>query len=154
MKKPRVLIAAALLVHALAWFLPVVREGVTLPHGLPGWQAFRVAACAVWPYDGFKIDGWFGITLSTLSAATTVLFVLGAAWVITVRAAKLSRVYAWIAVGCFLVDAYWILTFGSDWLDLRVGYYLWWASFLLLAIALFRLSRALERAGSQNQTQH
>jgi hypothetical protein len=40
MKKVQLLIAVALLVHAVAWFLPVVKGEVTFPHGLPGGKRF------------------------------------------------------------------------------------------------------------------
>jgi hypothetical protein len=43
MKKIHPLIAAAFLIHAVAWFLPVVKDGVTFPGALPGWQAFCIA---------------------------------------------------------------------------------------------------------------
>ena len=38
MKKVQLRIAVALLVHAVAWFLPVVKGEVTFPHGLPGYR--------------------------------------------------------------------------------------------------------------------
>jgi hypothetical protein len=34
--------------------------GRDFPHGLPGWEAFRAAACPVWPYEGYSIGGWYG----------------------------------------------------------------------------------------------
>ena len=144
MRKPHLLIAIAYSVHAAAWFLPVEKDGVTLPHGLPGWQAFRVAACAVWPYEGITIDPWYNSVLSTMSAVTTALFVLGAWWVVVTQSRRFCRVSAWIAACAFVVNAHWFLRFGSDRFDLRIGYFLWWASFLLLAIGLFRLSHPTE----------
>jgi len=121
--------------------LPVVKEGVTLPQGLPGWQAFRVAACAVWPYEGFTIDKWYNVALSTISAATTIFFVLGSGWVIAIGSRGLRRASAWIAASAFIVNAHWVVRFGSDRMDLRIGYFLWWLSFILLVLGLFRLSR-------------
>ena len=52
------------------------------------------------------------------------------------------RLVAWTAAGAFVFNTHWIVIFGSDRGDLRIGYYLWWISFLLLALALFALSRA------------
>jgi hypothetical protein len=141
MKKVHLLIAAAFLVHAVAWFLPVVKDGVTLPDGLPGWQAFRWAADA-WHYWG-KDPRWLVVLLMT-SAVTTILFVLGAGWVVAIRSRMLRRVSAWIAACAFIINAQWVLWFGRpDQFNLRVGYFLWWASFLLLAIGLFLLSDAM-----------
>ncbi len=142
MRTPHLLIAIAYSVHAAAWFLPFETWGVTFPYGLPGWQAFRVAASAVWPYEGITIDPWYKVVLSTMSAATTVLFVLGAWWVVVTRSRRICRVSAWIAASAFVVNAQWLLPFYSERLDLRIGYFLWWASFLLLAIGLFRLSHS------------
>lgn len=147
MRTPRFLIAGAWLVHAAAWFLPVEKQGVRLPQGLPGWQAFRVAACVVWPYEGWSIEGWYNIVLSTMSAATTLLFVLGSVWVVWAGSRAVRRASAWIATAAFIVNAHWFLRFGSDRFDLRIGYFLWWFSFLLLAIGLFHLSRRADHSG-------
>jgi hypothetical protein len=141
MRKAHVVISVAWLLHATAWFLPVVKEGVTLPQGLPGWQAFRVAACAVWPYEGVHIEGWYNVVLSTISAVTTLLFVLTSVWVVLRGSRTLHRASAWIAASAFIVNAHWCIRFGSDRMDLRVGYFLWWLSFMLLALGLFGLSR-------------
>jgi hypothetical protein len=140
MKKANLLIAAAFLVHAVAWLLPVVKEGVTLPDGLPGWQAFEMAASEV---NKGKIDPWYFVVLSTLSAVTTILFVLGAGLVLAIRSRKLCRISAWIVAGAFIINAHWVLWSGPDRFNLRVGYLLWWASFLLLAIGLFLFSDAM-----------
>jgi hypothetical protein len=147
MRKPHLLIAGAWLVHAAAWFLPVEKEGVKLPQGLPGWQAFRVAACAIWPYEGWNIGGWYNIVLSTMSAATTLLFVLGSVWVVWTGSRAVRRASAWIATAAFIVNAHWFIRFGSDRFDLRIGFFLWWSSFLLLAIGLFHLSRRADHGG-------
>jgi hypothetical protein len=141
MRKVHLVILGAWLLQAAAWFLPVVREGVTLPQGLPGWQAFRVAACAVWPYEGWHVEGWYNTVLSTVSAITTLLFVLGSVWVVLRGSRKLQRTSAWIAASAFIVNAHWYVRFGSSRMDLRVGYFLWWFSFILLALGLFYLSR-------------
>jgi hypothetical protein len=48
MRRPHLLISAGWLLHAVAWFLPVIKGGVTFPHGLPGWDAFRTSGvCCV-----------------------------------------------------------------------------------------------------------
>ena len=78
-----------------------------------------------------------------MSAVTTILFVLGAGWVVAIRSRILRRVSAWIAACAFIINAHWIFWFGPDQFNLRVGYFLWWASFLLLAIGLFLLSDAM-----------
>lgn len=141
MRRTHLLIAGAGLLHAAAWFLPVAKEGVTLPQGLPGWQAFRVAACAVWPYEGWRIDGWYNVVLSTVSAATTLFFIFGSVWVVLRGSSALRRASAWVAASAFILNAHWCVRFGSNRMDLRIGYFLWWLSFMLLALGLFGLSR-------------
>ena len=141
MRRTHLLIAGAGLLQAAAWFLPVAKEGVTLPQGLPGWQAFRVAACAVWPYEGWRIDGWYNVVLSTVSAATTLLFIFGSVWVVLRGSSALRRASAWVAASAFILNAHWCVRFGSNRMDLRIGYFLWWLSFMLLALGLFGLSR-------------
>ena len=71
MRRPQALVSAAWLIYVLAWFLPVAEEGVKFPNGLPGWEAFRVAMCAVWPYETFTTH--FPV-LCSISAATTLVF--------------------------------------------------------------------------------
>ena len=140
MKKAHLLLAAAFLVHAVAWLLPVEKDGVTLPDGLPGLQAFLFAAGA---WHEWRTDPSFFVVLSVMSAATTVLFVLGAGWVVAVGSRRLRRVSAWIAACAFAVNAHWVIDFRPV-SNLKVGYFLWWASFLLLAVGLFLLSDVMD----------
>ena len=139
MRRPHFLISAAWLLHAIAWFLPVVKGEVTFPHGLPGWQAFRVAASAVWPYEGIKTDEWYYAVLSTISAVTTPLFIFGSVFVVSRGSSTLRRASAWVATSAFIVNAHWYIL-SSDRKDLRIGYFLWWLSFLFVGIGLFDLS--------------
>jgi hypothetical protein len=87
-----------------------------------------------------SIEGWYNVVLSTLSAATTLLLVLGSVWVVWGGSRTLRRASAWIAAFAFIINAHWVLRLGSDRFALRIGYFLWWFSFLLLAIGLFQLS--------------
>src|SRR3974377_1810408 len=165
MRRHRLLIWAALLVFAAAWFLPVVKEGFTLPQGLPGWQAFRVAASPVWPLVDVSIDKWYKAVLFTLSDVTTLLFIPGSVWAVWSGSRALRQASAWVAASAFFVNAHWYVFYGgfapggvaasafvvnAHWYvlyggsaraDLRVGYFLWWLSFLLVALGLFDLSR-------------
>ena len=142
MRRQLLLIWATWLVYVAAWFLPVVREGVTLPDGLPGWQAFRVAASAVWPLPDVTIDKWYKAALFTVSAITTLLFFPGSVWAVSRGSRSLRRASAWVATSAFVVNAHWYVLYGgSARLDLRIGYFLWWLSFLLVALGLFDLSR-------------
>ena len=45
--------------------------------------------------------------------------------------------------GAFVVNTHWYVLYGgSAREDLRIGYFLWWLSFLLMALGLFDLSRS------------
>ena len=135
MRKPYLLISGAWLLHAVAWFLPVVDGGVTFPHGVPGWEAFCVAATA---YQDSHPDTWYSAILSTIGAATTPLFIFGSVAVVLCGTRVPRRACAWIATFAFIVNAYWCVVFGLK--DLKIGYFLWWLSFLLVALGLFALS--------------
>ncbi len=147
MRRAHLLIAGAWLVHAAAWLLPVIKDGVTLPEGVPGWQAFRVALSAVWPYESFEYDTWYHAFLGTLSAVTTIFFLMGSPWVVVRQSRRLRRAAAWAAAAAFVLNAHWVFILGRDWRDLRIGYFLWWWSFLWLAIGLFDLAGPGRDAG-------
>jgi hypothetical protein len=139
MTRPHLLISCAWLLHSAAWLLPVDKDGVKLPKGLPGWQAFRYAASAVWPIEGVNFETWYYAVLATASAVTTVLFLFGSPWVVWRGSRSRWRASAWAAATSFIVNAHWYVLYGSDRSDLRIGYFLWWLSFALLAIGLFDL---------------
>lgn len=141
MKRRHLLLSGAWLVHAAAWLLPVVKGDVRFLHGLPGWVAWRISFCMVWPYEGFTVDPWYAAVLSTASALTTILFVLGSPWVIWRGSQSVRRVSAWIAVSAFLINSHWYGLFGEDRAQLRIGYFLWWLSFAILAVGLFDSAR-------------
>jgi len=141
MRKPYLLIIGAWLVHTVAWFLPVLKEGVTFPHGLLGWEAFRVAASAVWPYENIEFEARYYAVLATISAVTTPLFIFSSVWVVLRGTRALRHVSAWVATIAFIFNVHWYVLFGSDRKNLRIGYFLWWLSFLLVALGLFALSR-------------
>ena len=142
MKKSTPLILTAWVLHVAAWFLPVIGEGTTFPDGLPGWQALRFALCAVWPYRDASFEHWYNAVLATISAATTPLFILGSAWVVWFGSRRVRRVSAWIAASAFVINAQWcvFVFLGPDRKDLKIGYFLWWLSFLLLAWGLVDMS--------------
>jgi hypothetical protein len=141
MKKHLVLIWAAWVTQAIAWFLPVAAEGTIFPHGLPGWQAFRVALCPVWRCPDVQFAHWYNAAFAVTSAATTVLFIGGSVWVVFWGSRTVRLASAWIAAAAFVINAHWYIFFGPDRKDLRSGYFLWWFSFLLLALGLFALAR-------------
>lgn len=136
MKKPTPLILTAWVVHAAAWFLPAIKAHDFQPP-LPGWKAFRHASCPILPCKGIEFDTQWHAVLSTISVVTTLFFVLWSPWVAIGGSRSLRRFSAWAAATAFVVNSHWIFIFGSERSELAIGFYLWWFSFLLLAIGLF-----------------
>lgn len=153
MRRYQLFILSAWLTYLLSWFLPVIKGGVAFPHGLPGWQAFRVAACPVWPYEEWSVEGWYNALLSTISASTTLLFIAGGAWIALSDSRTLRRALAWVASGAFVVNAQWYVFFlGSGRKDLRIGYSLWCLSFLLMSLGLFVRPPEAGKSGSRTSS--
>jgi hypothetical protein len=139
-------VGAAWLIHAIAWFVPVHKYGVRLPKGVAGWEAFRIAVGPIWPYDGSgSWDPWYGAVLTVASGLTNFLMVASLPIVLerTRRPRILLVALAWAAVGATMLNAQWVID--KDWTDLRVGYYLWWGSFILLSVGAFRMPSARQR---------
>lgn len=127
------LAVAAVVAHLLGWWLPVVRD-------YRGWQAFRVALTPLWPYENFRIEpGWL-LVLSVASGLTNVLFV-GLLALLVAR--ERDRLVAGAALGAVLLDLHWPISMGAQRAELASGYFVWIASFVLLALA------ALAKAGAR-----
>jgi hypothetical protein len=141
MRKPQLLLASAWLIHVVAWCVQVIKGVVTLPNGLPGWEAFTVAACAALPCRDTHYEYWYIAVLAGLSALNTILFILGSPWVIWRGSPFLRRASGWIAAVSFALNTHWFILFGKDRYDLRAGYYLWLLSFLVLSLGFFDLAR-------------
>jgi hypothetical protein len=139
MKKPNPLILTAWVVHVVAWFLPAIKAHDFQPP-LPGWKAFRLASCAILPCEGIEFEKPYQAVLSAVSVVTTLFFVLWSPWAVLRGSRSLRRFSAWAAAAAFVFNIHWIVIFGSQRSELAIGYFLWWISFLLLAIGLF-LSR-------------
>jgi hypothetical protein len=131
MTRAHVLLVAAVVAHALGWALPVVEDY----HGV---HAFRVALSPLWPYEQFHIPAGRLVYLSVASAATNVVFVVvaiaAAAGAVGSRARR--QLAVWIIGTAALLNLHWPLTMGDRAADLRIGYYVWVASFVLLLLAV------------------
>ena len=143
MRKANLLIWAAWILHVASWFLPTVK-----PHdfaAVPGWQAFRFAACAIWTCGETEFQTVHHAVLATVSMTTTLLFVLCSPWVVLRGSQSLRQWSAWVAAAAFVFNMHWIVTFGPQRSELAVGYFVWLLSFLLLAVGLFVSSRIVLR---------
>jgi hypothetical protein len=140
----RILIAA-IVTYLLAWPLPSLVVSIDSPLGLStevvrGWQATRWALSPLWP-GGEGIDAGLPLTLLiAASGLSNVVFMVAAAmaW----RSHGVPRALAWAVWGAVLVNLQWLVYARADVRELRIGYYLWVCSFVLLAIALGRHKRA------------
>jgi len=137
MARPNGLVRLAWLVHAVAWLVQVHKHGDRLPEGLPGWQAFRIAMSPLWPYyeGGGSWDPWYGALLAVTSGMTNIVMVASVPigfW----GTPRQRMVLAWLSLVAVVVNAQWVID--KDWTELRAGYYLWWMSFLVIAVGFFR----------------
>jgi hypothetical protein len=131
MTRARALLIAAVVANVLGWALPVIDD-------YRGVHAFRVALSPLWPYEQFHIPAGKLVVLSVASAATNVLF---AAFAIAELAGAVStrarqRLAVWILGAATLLNLHWPLSMGDSGAELRVGYYVWVLSFLLLLLAV------------------
>jgi hypothetical protein len=132
MRRTRFWLVLACLIFLVAWFLPVVDGGTTLAKGgLPGWEALRFALSPIWD-RGSDMTWWQGV-ISVLSGLTNVWLVLAVVLLLR-REVRPRRV---LVAGLFVaavINAMWVVLF-DGFGDLRIGYYLWTVSFVLLAAA-------------------
>lgn len=135
MKKLNLFIVAAWIIHAISWFLTAVRP-LEYSGPIPGWKAFRLAACGAYHCEGIEFQTPHHAALAAASAITTVLF-LCSPWLVLRGSQALRRWSAWATVAAFFLNLHWIVTFGEQRPALAIGYYLWLSSFLLLAAGLF-----------------
>ncbi len=128
MRRKTTILLLSATIYVSAWFLPVINGGTTLAKGgLPGWEALRVALS---PEDSNALTRVLrvgsGLSNFVFVAAVTLLW----RWPRQFAPAAL-----WSLIVAVLLNAHWFVLLGADRWNLRVGYYLWVSSFLLLAFA-------------------
>jgi hypothetical protein len=136
MSASRLALFAALVANVLGWVLPAV-------YNEAGWRAFRAALSPLWPYEGFKLDPGLLLVLSVASALTNVLFAVLA--VMLVLRAERARLVLWLAAAATLLNLHWPFSMGAERRLLEAGYFVWVASFALLALAAFLALRSQRR---------
>jgi hypothetical protein len=131
MTRARALLLAAIVANLLGWALPVIDD-------YRGVHAFRVALSPLWPYEQFHIPSGRLVYLSVASAATNVVFALVAiaAAAGAVGSRGRQRLAVWILGAAAILNLHWPLSMGDSGADLRAGYYVWVASFVLLLLAV------------------
>lgn len=129
MSGARTVLIAALVAHVLGWVLPVARD-------YHGWQAFRVALSPLWPYEQFRIEPGALLVLSVASALTNAMFAVLAA-ALAVDSERRARAVLYVAAAATLLNLHWPFSMGAQRAALESGYFVWVASFALLALAAF-----------------
>ena len=143
LKRPKLLISAAWLLHIMAWFLPVIKDGARLPSGLPGWEAFRAASSVFYSRSEFK--DWYFAVIAGTGSVTTLLFLFGSPFVVLRGSHRLTSAAAWAASVAFVVNAQWYILDASERGAYMIGYLFWCLSFAVLAAGLFDLARQRSR---------
>lgn len=157
MDKKKLPALGAMVLFVTAWFLPVEKDAAVLSDGsLPGYQAFRVAIDPVLQHRLVELDL---ITvrelLCAMSALTNLLIPFTLFLVLRWPRASWAtpRAMSTVLLFAFLINAQWIWPRGEEFLDLRAGYWLWSASFGILAIALRRLYRQKDGAADRRSAE-
>ena len=115
----------------LGWVLPVVDD-------YRGMHAFRVALSPLLPYEDFRIPAGKLVYLSVGSAATNAVFaaITIAAFAGALRTRSRQHIAVWVVGACALLNLHWPLSMGENATDLRLGYFVWVTSFVLLLLAV------------------
>lgn len=126
--RARWLALAATLLWLASWFLPVVDD-------INGWAAFRYALASIWPYQNRGGDD-ADAAPQVLSAVSNAVFLVLAGKALVGRVWR-PGLYARVALACALVDCYWLVQAAreDEIANLRIGYYVWIAAFVLLIVS-------------------
>ena len=137
----------ATVMNAVAWLIPVARlpsDSLGLDRvPMAGWEAF---ATSLFPFDVVArisaSDRVFGV-LGLASALTNMMFIVALAILLrggdrSPRTWRRMEAAVWV---CFGLNGWWLATSVAH---LLAGYYLWFGSFALLALAI-RQRRGAER---------
>ena len=131
LSRARVALLVSIVAHALGWALPVMDD-------YRGLHAFRIALSPIWPYEQFRIPSGRLVYLSVASALTNLVFLVVAiaalAGALNTRSRQL--VCVWLVGAATVLNLHWPISMGDSAGDLRSGYYVWIASFVLLLLAV------------------
>jgi hypothetical protein len=122
----------AVALYSVSWFLPVIKYGERLGNGPPGWEALQVVLSPLWRPESIIEEPWFAL-LSVASGLTNVFMLVALFRQIRGHDPSL-RSWTWLAWIAVAIDASWMGVDLKD-QDLRIGYYLWFFSFVFLAVS-------------------
>jgi hypothetical protein len=129
------MIGIAWVLYTASWFIQTIKGGATLTQGtLPGWESFRTGLFL----EGFKGPLIVGV-IDVLSALSNLLM-MASPVILLSRFDKLKRLLPWLLMLTAILNMQWFIL-SKDRADLRAGYYLWCASFFVIAIASFIINQ-------------
>ncbi len=143
MKRMTIVATLAAFVYVLSWLMPVFAGGTTLAKGsVPGWEALRYALSPIWEYQGLSGRAEnFNALISVISGLSNLWFVVALAALLLRRRGYHPGIFWGLALSV-LVNVLWFVL-ANERGDLRIGYYLWLGSFVVLAVAArFRWAEA------------
>ncbi len=131
MARRNIVIGTAWMLYTASWFFQVIK-GVS--GRLPGWEAFLTALTL----EGVEEStGLVKRIIMVSSSLTNFLMILSPAILFWKKLESLKPALPWLLILAAILDAQWLILWGLEFTDLRAGYYLWCASFLVLAIGCF-----------------
>jgi hypothetical protein len=131
-KPATVLLAAAAIAFVASWFAPVTVQD----RGYAGWEAFRTILQVLWSPAQFGGRSHRLVTAIWISTALTNVVFIAAFIAVVTSWRTWIRGLKWAVLAAAALDLYWY--FGMD--HLKIGYYLWVASFFVLFAAMARRS--------------
>ena len=137
MKYTNVMIGAAWLLYAASWFIPTVMDFGPVP----GWFVFLYAPLVV--FDS-TISGINRIICFSTCLAN--LLMIASPMILRGRFDRVKSTLPWLLILAAVLNSLWLLWEDRSSLP---GYFLWWASFFILAVACFlkqRMNRAAPAA--------
>jgi hypothetical protein len=135
MNAPRATLLAAAVANVLGWVLAAAMD-------VRGWEAFTLALSPLWSFDQFADEPVWFVILIVASALTNVVFIALAGLLLRGRQPK---AVLWASAAATLLNLHWVVTLEADRRYLAPGYFIWVASFALLALSAFLTLRSAPR---------
>lgn len=137
MKSSKLLITIGYLMYSISYFVQVHVDGHTIADGtLPGLEAILIALAPMFE-RGYDVS-LLGV-ISVLSALTNFL-VISSPFVFLRGSARLSQGLGLALLLATAINSFWCVLYQVT--DLRIGYFLWSLSFLMLAIGFLLQGRS------------
>ena len=119
-----------LITLSVGWLLFVLSFFLPVTEGYSGLGALLVSL-----EEGFPSYSFFSSLTNVVMLATPLVIV----W----KSPRFGKILCFLIMIAAILNLYWIVSFLSDVSlgDLRFGYYVWWLSFVVVAVALWRMAR-------------